>query len=79
MKKVSPADKDIITVEEAIDYYGLILVNFRRLLRENDDLPFRVRYFGKRTLIIRVELENYLDKHNEIRSNKIWHKVRTAD
>ena len=79
MKQISPAEKDILTVDEAINYYGLILINFRKLLRENDDLPFRVRYFGKRTLIIREELEKYLDVHTEIRSNKIWHKDKKAD
>lgn len=79
MRQTSPADKDILTVDEAINYYGLILVKFRKFLRENDELPFRVRYYGNRTLIIREELEKYLDKHPEIRSNKIWHKAQTAD
>ena len=66
MKRVPVEEKELITVEEAISHYGLIMSRFRKLLKR-DDLSFTVRYFGNRTLIIRKALEAYLEEHPQER------------
>ena len=66
MKRVPVEEKELITVDEAISHYDLIMVRFRKLLKR-DDLSFTVRYFGNRTLIIRKALEAYLKEHPEER------------
>lgn len=66
MKRVPVDEKELITVDEAIFFYNLIVVRFRKLMKESD-LGFTVRYFGNRTLIIREKLEKYLEEHPEVR------------
>ncbi len=76
MKRVPVQEKELITVEEALNYYNLIVVKFRKLLKE-DNLSFTVRYFENRTLLIRKELEKYLEEHPEVRREKHgWKKYR---
>lgn len=43
MKRVPVQEKELITVEEAMSYYNLIVVRFRRLVKE-ENLSFTVRY-----------------------------------
>ncbi len=77
MKKVPVQEKELITVEEAMNYYNLIVVRFRKLLKE-ENLSFTVRYFGNRTLLIRKELERYLEEHPEVRREVHgWKRNRT--
>ena len=77
MKRIPVQEKELITVEEAISYYNLIVVRFRKLVKE-DGLSFTVRYFGNRTLLIRKELEKYLEEHPEIRRDSHgWKKFRS--
>jgi len=64
MKRVPVQEKELITVEEAMSYYNLIVVRFRKLVKE-ENLSFTVRYYGKRTLLIRKDLEKYLEEHPE--------------
>lgn len=77
MKRVAVQDKELITVDEAIANYNLIVVRFRKLVKE-EHLSFTVRYFGNRTLIIRKELEKYLEAHPEVRRDAHgWKKFRS--
>ena len=77
MKRVPVQEKELITVEEAMSYYNLIAVRFRKLVKE-DNLSFTVRYFGNRTLLIRKELEKYLEEHPEARRDLHgWKKFRS--
>lgn len=59
-------DKDVFNPEEAILYYNLSRRKFKRLLDENEDLPF-IAYFRTRKLIIQSEFENYLEEKQDIR------------
>lgn len=59
-------DKDVFNLEEAILYYNLSRRKFKRLLDENENLPF-IAYFRTRKLIIRNEFENYLEENQDIR------------
>ena len=77
MKRVPVQEKELITVEEAMSYYNLIVVRFRKLVKE-ENLSFTVRYYGKRTLLIRKELEKYLEEHPEVRrDSRGWKKFRS--
>lgn len=58
--------KATITVQEAISHYELSYRKFCPLLHQ-PGLSFVVFYFGKRRLIIREELEKYLEVHPELR------------
>lgn len=77
MKRVPVQEKELITVEEAVNHYNLIVVRFRKLVKE-ENLSFTVRYFGNRTLLIRKELEKYLEEHPEARRDLHgWKKFRS--
>ncbi len=77
MKRVPVQEKELITVEEAVNHYNLIVVRFRKLVKE-ENLSFTVRYYGKRTLLIRKELEKYLEEHPEVRRDSHgWKKFRS--
>ena len=77
MKRVPVQEKELITVDEAISYYNLIIVRFRKLVKE-ENLSFTVRYYGERTLLIRKELEKYLEEHPEVRRDSHgWKKFRS--
>lgn len=77
MKRVPVQEKELITVEEALNYYNLIVVRFRNLIKE-ENLSFTVRGFGNRILIIRKELEKYLEEHPKVRrATNGWKKYKT--
>lgn len=77
MKRVPVQEKELITVEEAVNHYSLIYGRFRKLVKEGN-LSFTVRYFGNRTLLIRKELEKYLEEHPEVRrDSRGWKKFRS--
>ena len=59
-------DKDLLTVEEAINLFSLSRRKFHALLKE-DGLDFLVRYYGNRRLIIREAFARYLTMHPELR------------
>ena len=77
MKRVPVQEKELITVEEAVNHYSLIYGRFRKLVKE-ENLSFTVRYYGERTLLIRKELEKYLEEHPEVRRDSHgWKKFRS--
>ena len=65
------AEKEMLTVQEAVDYFKLSRRKFYALLYE-DNLPFLVFYYGKRRLIIKHEFEKYLKSHPEIRRREAY-------
>ena len=60
------ADKDILNAQETILFYHLSHRKFKRLLEENDDLPF-IAYYRKRKIILKREFEIYLEENPEIK------------
>lgn len=56
------AEKDTLTVEEAISLFNLSRRKFWKLMKGMDDIPFLAMY-GTRRLIIRAELERWLKFH----------------
>ena len=65
MKKPSPGDKQMITPQEAIDFYTLSWAKVRRLMDTKNN--FTIKYYDDRSLIIRAEFEKYLAQHPELR------------
>jgi excisionase family DNA binding protein len=61
MKRPILAEKETLTVEEAISLFGLSRRKFRRLI-ESTELCFMALY-GSRRLVIRTELERWLKHH----------------
>lgn len=59
-------NKDVMTVQETIDYYRLSRRKFYALLHEKG-LTFVAFYYDNRRLILCRKLEKYLEKHPEIR------------
>lgn len=59
-------NKDVMTVQEAIDYYRLSRRKFYALLHEKG-LTFVVFYYNERRLILCREFEKYLEQHPEIK------------
>jgi hypothetical protein len=59
-------DKEILTVEETIEHYTLSRRKFHALLHEGSN-SFSVKYYNGRTLILKPQFEEYLDKHPEVR------------
>ena len=64
--KTKAKDKEILTVEETIEHYGLSRRKFRTLLQQGSN-TFTVRYYNGRTLVLKPQFEDYLDKHPEVR------------
>ena len=57
--------------------YGQRYCDKHKAMHPNND-SFTVRYFGNRTLIIRKELEKYLEEHPEVRRDSHgWKKFRS--
>ena len=65
MKKPPLEEKDTLGVEEAIPLYGMSRRKFYRLM-ESPGLPFLAAY-GKRKIIIRQELEAYLQSRPDLK------------
>lgn len=59
-------NKDVMTVQEAIDYYRLSCRKFYALLHEKG-LTFVAFYYNERRLILCREFERYLEQHPEIK------------
>ncbi|EOS48189.1 helix-turn-helix domain-containing protein [Lachnospiraceae bacterium JLR.KK009] len=59
-------DKDVLTVQEAVEHFKLSRRKFYALLKE-EGLPFVAFYFNGRRLILRSEFVKYLAGHPEIR------------
>lgn len=69
-------DKDVLTVQEAVEYFELSRRKFYALLKE-EGLPFVAFYYNKRRLILRTEFVKYLEKHPEIRRREPkWQESR---
>lgn len=60
MKKPILAEKETLTVEEAISLFNLSRRKFRRLIESTE--PSFMALYGSRRLIIRTELERWLKK-----------------
>ena len=59
-------DKEMLTVQEAVEHFQLSRRKFYDLLHQKG-LTFLVFYYDGRRLLIRKEFEKYLDKHPELR------------
>ena len=69
-------EKDVLTVQEAVEYFELSRRKFYALLKE-ERLPFVVFYYNKRRLILRTEFVKYLEGHPEIRRRETkWQENR---
>lgn len=64
--KTQLADKDLLTVQEAVEHFQLSRRKFYEVLHEEGH-TFLAFYFDHRRLIIVKEFEKYLEKHPEIR------------
>ena len=64
--KTQMQDKDVLTVQEAVEHFNLSRRKFYALLEE-DGLPFVAFYYNRRRLILRSEFTKYLEGHPEIR------------
>lgn len=60
------AEKDILNIQETIEYFMLSRRKFYSLLAEDENPGFIAKY-GTRQLIIRSELQKYIWKHPELR------------
>lgn len=69
-------DKDVLTVQEAVEYFELSRRKFYALLKE-EGLPFVAFYYNRRRLILRTEFAKYLEEHPEIkRREPRWQESR---
>ena len=66
MARPSLAEKDILNLSEAIEYFVLSRRKFYDLLSNTDGEDF-LAYYGERKLILRVAFEMYLRNHPELR------------
>ena len=66
MKKANLHDKDILNPEEAIAHFVLSRRKFYRFLQKNGKHTF-IAMYKSRILIIRTELENYLQNNPEFK------------
>ncbi len=81
MARPSVADKDVITVDEAIAYFGLSTITFRRHLREIEGADYLAFYRGRK-LILRHEFEKYLNENPDMKGvltyGKSWKRTNQA-
>ena len=70
MKPLPVEERDLLSIEEACEYYDLYMGRFRKFLKGPGGKSMTV-LFGKNTmLVIREKLENYLrNDEYEIRRN----------
>ena len=59
-------DKEMLTVQEAVEHFQLSRRKFYDLLHQKG-LTFLAFYYDGRRLLIRKEFEKYLDKHPKLR------------
>ena len=67
MRKPILAEKETLTVEEAISLFDLSRRKFRRLIESAE--PCFMAFYGSRRLVIRTELERWLKHHPAEREN----------
>ncbi len=67
------AEKDILTLAEAIDYFRLSRRKFSALLKSEEKYDFIV-YYRSRKMIIRVLFQMYLEEHGELRRCRKWER-----
>lgn len=81
MARPSVAEKDVITVDEAIDYYGLSRITVRRYLRDIESAEYLAFYRGRK-LILREEFERFLQNNPEMKGvltyGKSWKRTNQA-
>lgn len=81
MARPSVAEKDVITVDEAIAYFGLSTITFRRYLREIDGADYLAFYRGRK-LILRAEFEKFLNENSDMKGaltyGKSWKRTNQA-
>jgi len=65
MARAELKSKDIFNPEEAVEFYRLSRRKFKKLLSQEEPLPF-IAFYGKRKLIIRSEFERYVERHPEV-------------
>ncbi len=69
-------NKDVLTVQEAVEYFELSRRKIYALLKE-EGLPFVAFYYYKRRLILQTEFVKYLEEHPEIRRREAkWQESR---
>ena len=73
MARPSLAEKDILNLSEAIEYFVLSRRKFYDLLNNTDGEDF-LAYYGERKLILRVAFERYLHNHPELRRRVYWQR-----
>ncbi len=66
MRKPALAQKDVLNPEEAIEYFGFSRRKFNRFLKDGKCKKYTALY-GKRRLILRGELEKYLEENPEVK------------
>ena len=64
MTKLSPDQKDLLTLGETKELYHFSSGKFSRFIAGNDDLPFLI-FYRKRKLVVRKKLDKYLEEHPE--------------
>lgn len=64
--KANLTKKDVLNIQEAIEYFVLSRRKFYALLAEDENPGFVAKY-GTRKLIISSEFHKYLMKHPELR------------
>ena len=77
MRRPRIEEKETLTVEEAICLFGLSRRKFCKLMKSMDMIPFLAMY-GSRRLIIRSELELWLQNHpheKEVLKNGTYRKT----
>ncbi len=81
MARPSVADKDVITVDEAIDFYKLSRFTFRKYLRDVKTADFLAFYRGRK-LILKSEFEKYLRENPDMKGvfmyGKSWKRSNQA-
>ncbi len=81
MARPSVADKDVITVDEAIDFYHLSKFTVRKYLREVETADFLAFYRGRK-LILKAEFEKFLRENPEMKEvlthGKSWQRRNQA-
>lgn len=64
MKKPSPELKDVLNLEEVVQYFGFSRRKFFGMLREGKFKKYTALY-GRRRLILRRKFEKYLEENPE--------------
>lgn len=66
MRKPQLAQKDVLNLEEAVQYFGFSRRKFFGMLRDGKFKMYTALY-GRRRLILRREFEKYLEENPEVK------------